>query len=101
MTDLLGIGYSGLKAYSRALSTVGDNIANAQTPGYALLNLRTTYHFKQLTLNLGIDNVMNKLYFNPLGGVYIYATNFQYSTTNLPAVPAMGRSVFASFNLEF
>ncbi|WP_439567031.1 flagellar hook-associated protein FlgK [Sphingopyxis sp.] len=35
MTDLLGIGYSGLKAYSRALSTVGDNIANAQTPGYA------------------------------------------------------------------
>lgn len=35
MTDLLGIGASGLKAYSRALSTVGDNIANAQTPGYA------------------------------------------------------------------
>ncbi|MBO9695695.1 MAG: flagellar hook-associated protein FlgK [Sphingopyxis sp.] len=35
MSDLLGIGYSGLKAYSRALATVGDNIANAQTPGYA------------------------------------------------------------------
>ncbi|MCA0208898.1 MAG: flagellar hook-associated protein FlgK [Proteobacteria bacterium] len=35
MSDLLGIGYSGLKAYSRALSTIGDNIANAQTPGYA------------------------------------------------------------------
>jgi len=35
MSDLLSIGYSGLKAYSRALSTIGDNIANAQTPGYA------------------------------------------------------------------
>lgn len=35
MSDLLGIGSSGLKAYSRALSTIGDNIANAQTPGYA------------------------------------------------------------------
>lgn len=35
MSDLLSIGYSGLKAYSRALSNVGDNIANAQTPGYA------------------------------------------------------------------
>ena len=35
MSDLLGIGFSGLKAYSRALSTIGDNIANAQTPGYA------------------------------------------------------------------
>ncbi|MET0227071.1 MAG: flagellar hook-associated protein FlgK [Dokdonella sp.] len=35
MSDLLSIGYTGLRAYSRALSTIGDNIANAQTPGYA------------------------------------------------------------------
>ncbi|HMU21943.1 MAG TPA: flagellar hook-associated protein FlgK [Sphingorhabdus sp.] len=35
MSDLLNIGASGLGAYSRALATVGDNIANAQTPGYA------------------------------------------------------------------
>ncbi|RDV02663.1 flagellar hook-associated protein FlgK [Sphingorhabdus pulchriflava] len=35
MSDLLNIGASGLRAYSRALATVGDNIANAQTPGYA------------------------------------------------------------------
>jgi flagellar hook-associated protein 1 FlgK len=35
MTDLLGLGASGLRAYGRALSNVGDNIANAQTPGYA------------------------------------------------------------------
>lgn len=35
MSDLLTLGASGLRAYSRALGTVGDNIANAQTPGYA------------------------------------------------------------------
>ena len=35
MSDLMNIGASGLRAYSRALSTVGDNIANAQTAGYA------------------------------------------------------------------
>lgn len=35
MTDLMNIGASGLRAYSKALATVGDNIANAQTPGYA------------------------------------------------------------------
>ncbi len=35
MTDLLSLGTSGLRAYSRALVTVSDNIANAQTPGYA------------------------------------------------------------------
>ena len=35
MSDLLNIGASGLRAYSRALATVSDNIANAQTAGYA------------------------------------------------------------------
>jgi flagellar hook-associated protein 1 FlgK len=40
MSDLLGIGASGLRAYSRALATVGDNIANAQTPGYARRTLQ-------------------------------------------------------------
>ena len=35
MTDLLSIGSSALKAYQSALGTVGENVANAQTPGYA------------------------------------------------------------------
>ncbi len=35
MTDLLTLGASGLRAYSRALGVVSDNIANAQTAGYA------------------------------------------------------------------
>ena len=40
MTDLLSIGASGIRAYSRALGTVSDNIANAQTPGYARRSVR-------------------------------------------------------------
>ena len=35
MSDLLGIGSSALAAYRTALNTVGENVANAQTPGYA------------------------------------------------------------------
>ncbi len=35
MSDLLGLGAAGVRGYSRALQTIGDNIANAQTPGYA------------------------------------------------------------------
>jgi flagellar hook-associated protein 1 FlgK len=35
MTDLLGIGSSALAAYRDALNAVGENVANAQTPGYA------------------------------------------------------------------
>ena len=35
MTDLLGIGSTALAAYRSALSAVGENVANAQTPGYS------------------------------------------------------------------
>jgi flagellar hook-associated protein 1 FlgK len=35
MSDLLGIGASAVRAYSHALNVVGNNIANAETPGYA------------------------------------------------------------------
>ncbi len=35
MTDLLTLGAGGVRGYSRALQTIGDNIANAQTPGFA------------------------------------------------------------------
>lgn len=35
MTDLLGIGRSGVTAYRTALAAVSDNVVNAETPGYA------------------------------------------------------------------
>jgi flagellar hook-associated protein 1 len=35
MTDLISIGAAGVKVYTSALATIGDNIANAQTPGFA------------------------------------------------------------------
>jgi flagellar hook-associated protein 1 len=35
MSDLLGLGAAGVRGYSRALQTIGDNISNAQTPGFA------------------------------------------------------------------
>jgi len=35
VSDLLSIGSSGLAAYRNALSAVGENVANADTPGYS------------------------------------------------------------------
>ena len=35
MSDLLSIGSSGLTAYRNALTAIGENVANAETPGYA------------------------------------------------------------------
>lgn len=39
-SDLLNIGASGLRAYRASLAVTGDNIANAQTPGYARRSLQ-------------------------------------------------------------
>ena len=35
MSDLLTLGLSGVTAYRNALAAVGDNVSNAETPGYA------------------------------------------------------------------
>src|SRR3546814_4359750 len=35
MSDLLGLGASGVRAYQTALDIIGENIANANVPGYS------------------------------------------------------------------
>ncbi len=40
MTDLLGIGASGVRAIQGALNAVGDNVANADTKGYVRRTVR-------------------------------------------------------------
>lgn len=40
MSDLFNIGASGVAAYRSALSAVGDNVVNAETPGYARRSVR-------------------------------------------------------------
>ena len=40
MSDLLGIGASGVRAYQAALTIVGDNVANADNPAYVRRSVR-------------------------------------------------------------
>jgi iron complex outermembrane receptor protein len=47
------------------LSDVRNEIGTA---GYGLLNLRASYSWKQARLDVGIDNVFDRLYYLPLGG---------------------------------
>jgi flagellar hook-associated protein 1 FlgK len=42
MSDLLGIGSSGVTAYQRALATVSNNIANVSTDGYSRQDVNIT-----------------------------------------------------------
>ena len=63
------------------LSDVRNEIG---TPGYGLLNLRASYSWKQARLDVGIDNVFDRLYYLPLGGAYTgQGTTMTVSYTHL------------------
>lgn len=79
-----------------------------ETPGYALLNLRGSYAWKQARLDFGIENVFDRLYFHPLGGAYVgqgvtMPPNQTFAGVPVwgTAVPGMGRSIYAGVNVQF
>jgi iron complex outermembrane receptor protein len=77
------------------------------TPGYALLNLRGSYTWKQMRFDVGIDNVFDRLYFHPLSGAYVGqgVTMPPTASAGTPpwgtAIPGMGRSIYAGMNYKF
>ena len=71
------------------------------TPGYALVNLRSSYRWKlteaaSLRLDVGFDNLTNRNYALPMGGRYWIGDKM--GKTQLPA---MGRSLFSGLTFQF
>jgi len=65
------------------------------TLGYALVNLRTAYQWKNLRLDVGITNLFDKFYYLPLGGVNF--DNYMSSGWMGAMVPLAGQG--RSFNV--
>ncbi|MBU0753166.1 MAG: TonB-dependent receptor [Gammaproteobacteria bacterium] len=87
----------------------GSDVRNEmQTPGYSLVNLRGSYSWKQVRVDLGVDNLFDRHYYLPLGGAYTgQGTTMSSSTTAATTpkwgtgVPGAGRSLYAGVNLKF
>ena len=72
------------------------------TPGFALLNLRTAYTWQNFTVSAGIDNLLNKQYYDPLGGVDIKDLRYDNDRMATPGpVPAPGRSFNVGMTVKF
>ncbi|NOQ79036.1 MAG: TonB-dependent receptor plug domain-containing protein [Gammaproteobacteria bacterium] len=74
-----------------------------ETSGYGLLNLRSSYEWKQIRIDVGIENALDKFYNDPLGGVYM-GQGQTMSGTGVAwglSAPGMGRSVYAGVNYKF
>jgi len=86
-----------------AKDEVSDVRNEIRTAGYGLTNLRGSYTWKQVQLDLGVDNLFNKFYSLPLGGAYT-GQGTTMMLNGIPwgiAVPGMGRSIYAGMNLRF
>ncbi len=68
-----------------------------RTAGYGLANLRASYAWARVRLDVGVENLFDRLYDDPLGGAYL-GQGKTMSGTDVPwgvPVPGMGRSVYA------
>lgn len=82
----------------------GSDVRNEiPTAGYGLLHLRAGHAWPRVRFDVGVENLLDKLYFLPTGGAYV-GQGRTMSITGVPwgiAVPGPGRSVYASVTLSF
>jgi iron complex outermembrane receptor protein len=68
-----------------------------------LLNLRSSYEWKRIRLDAGVENALNKFYAAPLGGIYV-GHGRTMSGSAIPwgiPVPGVGQSFYAGMTLNF
>ncbi|MBM3350989.1 MAG: TonB-dependent receptor [Betaproteobacteria bacterium] len=83
-----------------------DNVQAARqelkTAGYTLFNFYTSYDWKNARLDLGVENILDKHYYDPLGGAYIgQGATMGTSVSHGVQVPGMGRSVNVGLTLKY
>jgi len=108
LTQQLGRWSNTLEGQFVAAKTDVSDVRNEiETAGYSLFNLRSSYQWKQVRVDVGIDNLFDKDYALPLGGAYLGQGTTM--SINPPAgifpqwgtaVPGMGRSIYAGVNYQ-
>ncbi len=75
------------------------------TPGYALVNLRSSYEWQRVRLDLGVSNLFDQQYYHPLGGVYVdkfwNGVSYPNSVPGYSPLPGEGRSFYAGLTVKF
>jgi iron complex outermembrane receptor protein len=104
LTHKLGGFSNTLEAQYVADKDDTSNVRNEiHTDSYNLFHLRSSYEWKQVRLDFGIENIFDKNYSLPLGGAYV-GQGTTMSANAIPwgiAVPGPGRSVYAGVNFSF
>jgi iron complex outermembrane receptor protein len=96
----LGAWSSSIELQSVAAKNSVDPVRmELKTGNYSLVNLRTGYNWGKVRIDAGIDNLFDKRYDLPLGG--LDAFRYAYVPANLAPVRGMGRSAHVGLTLTF
>ena len=105
LTQRLGVWTNTAEVQLVAAKTLVSQIRNeVQTPGYGLLNLRSSAQLsKNVRIDVGVENALDRYYQEPLGGAYVGQGNAMFldSLHWGDYVPGKGRSVNASVSVTF
>ncbi len=80
---------------------VDNNRLEPKTAGYGLLNLRASYQFKNARLDLAANNLFDKYYQLPLGGVDYATWKANGGMGAIGALPGMGRSINVGLTVNY
>ena len=104
LNEKIGLWSNSVEAqFVDAKTDVSAAQNEATTPGYSLINLKSTWSDKKYSVSFGLDNALNKFYYLPLGGAYIGqgVTMLINGNNTASAVPGMGRSFYTRFTAMF
>ncbi len=94
---------SALRFHTVARKTEVDPVRlEPSTPGYALVDLRTAYEWRNVRLDFAISNLLDRQYASPLGGTWqsaLYPPG--YAGATFRPLPAAGRSFDTGFSVKF
>jgi iron complex outermembrane receptor protein len=90
----------GIQAVDRK-SSVDPHRYEQTTPGYTLFNLHAGYQRGPLRANVAEDNLLNKCYQLPLGGVNFDDFMASMWMSQIKPLTGRGRSVYASLTARF
>lgn len=110
LTQKMGSWDNGLELVMvDSKKNISDARNEIKTAGYNLVNLHSSYTWKQIRVDFGVENLFDKLYALPLGGAYVgqgmTMTTALVPTGSVPlwgtAVPGMGRSFNLGMTVKF
>ena len=93
-------GGVGIYAVDRK-SNVDPHRLEQETPGYTLFDLHTAYQRPHLELSAAVNNLLNKDYEMPLGGVNMDRFLASESKSRIEPVTGPGRSADFSLTIRF